>query len=273
MSGRAGIGKPNWAASTFAKTSRPPYSAKRRVISGPSPYVAVKAGGYERVETTFSAPVAPRAQSPQPSSALAAIWPTWSFRVPNRGNGRRQRPPKPPAPSRTAGRRRKSHGLHVSSGASGSGARSFQGIGNLSNRLSIKSTSALIASRSSGPTVSTEIVLPEPTASIMTATTLRASAVRPPNASDTRHRNLETSCTIMTDGRAWMPNGLVTLTSRFCIAGGYPTYAARHEGCRAHRPQLSTAAIHAPSRVRSRFSLDVEFAMEAIVARRHVKRR
>ena len=80
------------------------------------------------------------------------------------------------------------------------------------NPLPIKSVSASIASLSSGPLVSIVIVLPTAAASSITATILRALALRPRTASHTLQLNLEASCTIFADGSAWIPRALVTLT-------------------------------------------------------------
>ena len=70
------------------------------------------------------------------------------------------------------------------------------------NRLPIKLMSASTASTSSGPLVSTVIVLPTLAESSMTATILRAFAVRPLKASDTLLLNLAASCAILAEGRA-----------------------------------------------------------------------
>ena len=62
--------------------------------------------------------------------------------------------------------------------------------------------SASMASFSSGPLVSMVIVLPAAAASSITATILRALALRPFTASHTAHLNLEARCAILADGRA-----------------------------------------------------------------------
>ena len=70
------------------------------------------------------------------------------------------------------------------------------------NSRPIKSVSASMASFSSGPLVSMVIVLPTPAVSSITATILRALALRPRTASHTLQLNREASCAILADGRA-----------------------------------------------------------------------
>src|SRR5207249_192168 len=78
-------------------------------------------------------------------------------------------------------------------------------------------TIALMAALSSGPLVSSRIVLPMVAASIITASMLRALARWPLHTSDTLHLNCEARRTICAEARACKPRRLVIFISRVCM--------------------------------------------------------